>query len=299
MRAEEGLREIDRMPAPDLWPDIRTRMPRGEPPGPRWTRLATIALALAVAAAGLGLVAVAFLGGPEARPVAPASPTPTPTRPAIPTPSPDPENPFPAHSDPWGAPTTLSVTCTDGGIEPLSTEVPAQPDGVHIVVANPGGANALSIHARGPRPVPYWDKTDRIVLRPGGLTRETVLLSPGPVEIGCSRPGVQEPKETVQVTDPDRLWVSDELSCEDTIPYKRTESAPYTHLEMAVRENVHGVLPSDDIVRAGYPEDVSPVASMVVVRDGEPVATIVLIFSEEGWIPLPGEICVSSGIMGA
>ncbi|TMK83217.1 MAG: hypothetical protein E6G44_12210, partial [Actinobacteria bacterium] len=45
------LREADRMAAPDLWPHILTREPRGEPP-PRfpWGQAATIAFAVGVAA---------------------------------------------------------------------------------------------------------------------------------------------------------------------------------------------------------------------------------------------------------
>jgi hypothetical protein len=44
-----------------------------------------------------------------------------------------------------------------------------------------------------------------------------------------------------------------------------------------------------------------PAATLLVVRDGELLATVTLIYidSEDFWIPSTGEICVGSGIMGA
>jgi hypothetical protein len=301
MKAEDRLRELDRIAAPDLWPAIRGRLPSHEPTARPWSSLLTIGLALAVAAAGLGVAAVAFLGGPETQTVAPASPTPT--RPALITPSPNTDSP-PTHSDPWGAPTALSVTCTrePWGIEPLSTEVPAQPDGVHIVVDNAAGATHISSHMRGPPPVPSGDRTLRYSLLdpdPDGFSRLVATWPPGPVEIACEAPGVEQRSETVRVTDPDGQWISAVLSCEKTVPYDRpADRTPYTDLETTVRENVSGLLRSDEVVRAGYPEDVFPAASMVVVRDGDPVAAIIFIYidSEYGWMPGPGEICRGSGI---
>lgn len=302
MRPEDRLGELGRMPAPDLWPEIGSRQPSEEPAGVRRSRLAAVAVGLAVAAAGLGLAAVAFLGDPGPRSVIPASPppSPTPTRPAITPPSPGFEA---SHSDPWGAPTALSVTCTDEGIQLLSAQVPAQPDGVHVVWDNPGGATHLLDHMRGPPPVPSSDRT--LTYRrdpdPDGFTRVVAPWPPGPVEIACEAPGVDQRSETVHVTDPQGLWVSAALACGESVPYKRRESTPYADLESAVRENVDGVLPTDEIVRAGYPQYTFPAASMLVVRDGNPVAVIILpyVFGEDFWIPLSGEICVGSGIMGA
>ena len=74
------LREADRMAAPDLWPHILTREPRGEPP-PRfpWGQAATIAFAVGVAAlAVLVLIRVLPLGG-----VKPGGPSPTRPAPVI------------------------------------------------------------------------------------------------------------------------------------------------------------------------------------------------------------------------
>lgn len=60
------LRRADRMPVPDLWPEIRDRHPRS-PSGPSLgRRLLVAALALAVAGVGVAIVARGFLGGEPA-----------------------------------------------------------------------------------------------------------------------------------------------------------------------------------------------------------------------------------------
>jgi hypothetical protein len=103
------------------------------------------------------------------------------------------------------------------------------------------------------------------------------------------------------VTDPNGLWISDALACEETVPYERPARTPYADLEKAVRESVRGLLPTDEIMRAGYPQDPFPAATMLVVRDGDPVAAILLTYINSKWLwgPFIGEICVGSGIMGA
>jgi hypothetical protein len=301
MKPEDSLRRLGRISAPDLWPDIRRRSPRPEVvPGRPWSRFATIGLALAVAAGGIGLAAAAFLGGREAKPIAGPMGSPTPTRPAMTTPPPDTGGP-PTHSDPWGAPTALSVTCTRDGIELLSTEVPAQPDGVHIITDNPGGARIVHAHLKGPTPVPSSDRSLSVGVRPQGLAREVQGWPPGPVELSCHGQEIDERRETVHVTDPQGLWVSAALACEETVPYERESVIFNVDMVIAVRENVRGVLPTDEIVRAGYPQDPFPAATMLVVRDGDPVAALILPYRGrgKGWYPFIGEICVGSGIMSA
>jgi hypothetical protein len=299
MKPEDGLRRLGRITAPDLWPDIRRRSPRPEVvPGQPWSRFATIGLALAVAAGGIGLAAVAFLSDRGPRPA--TGPSPTPTRPTITAPSPNTDS-WPTHSDPWGAPTALSVTCNKDGIELLSNEAPAQPDGVHVIVDNPGGARIVHAHLKGPIPVPSGDRSLSVGVRAQGVAREIAWWPPGPVELSCHGQGINERRETVHVTDPQGLWVSGALACDETVPYERERVIPSPDMEKAVRESVRGVLPTDEIVRAGYPQDPFPAATMLVVRDGDPVAALILPYvgSEGGWYPFIGEICVGSGIMGA
>jgi hypothetical protein len=302
MSPEDRLRELERIAAPDLWPEIRTRHPSARGPEDLWPRLATIGLALVLAAAGLGVAAVAFLGGPGPGPAATTSPTLTtsPTTSPVTPVTPDIEA---NHSDPWGAPTAVSLTCTRDGIEVLSAEVPAQPDGVHVIVDNPGGARIVHVHLKGPTPVSHPDRSLSVGVRPQGLARDIEAWPPGPVELSCHGHGIDERRETVHVTDPQGFWVSGALACEETVPYNRPAGLTlHADMEAAVRENVRGLLPTDEIVRTGYPQDPLPAVTMLVVRDGDPVAAITLIYAgpeEGGWIPNPGEICVGSGIMGA
>jgi hypothetical protein len=56
---------VDRIPSPDLWPEILDRQPRALGPalGP-WGRLGTVAVAFALAATGIALAARAFLSDP-------------------------------------------------------------------------------------------------------------------------------------------------------------------------------------------------------------------------------------------
>jgi Tol biopolymer transport system component len=70
---EQRFRTLDRLDAPDLWPQAKRRSP-GTRPGPRQRhRLAAAVLAFTVAAAGVGFAIWAFEGGsqpPEPRPAA-------------------------------------------------------------------------------------------------------------------------------------------------------------------------------------------------------------------------------------
>ncbi len=70
---EEQFRTLDRLDAPDVWPDAERRSP-GTRPGPhRRHRLAAVVLAFTVAAAGIGFAIWAFRGRsqlPEPRPAA-------------------------------------------------------------------------------------------------------------------------------------------------------------------------------------------------------------------------------------
>src|SRR6266542_3019965 len=73
---DERLKLLDRIEAPDLWNDVRTRDPRrtGEPPS--WNRAVAVAVAALVAAVGIAVVARAFLGGtpkPSSLPFHPAA----------------------------------------------------------------------------------------------------------------------------------------------------------------------------------------------------------------------------------
>lgn len=82
---ETRFRGLDRVPGPDLWPDIETREPRPMPDGGTGRRVAVAAVALVLAAGGAVVAARAFLGGDRAveRPVRPAELPPAPVDPVV------------------------------------------------------------------------------------------------------------------------------------------------------------------------------------------------------------------------
>jgi DNA-binding beta-propeller fold protein YncE len=74
------FRNLSRVPAPDLWPDIERRTPRPEPVR---SRAMVIGVALVLAGAGVAVVASAFLGDDPRRP-RPAQTAPSPPAPVEP-----------------------------------------------------------------------------------------------------------------------------------------------------------------------------------------------------------------------
>ena len=294
MKPEDRLRDLDLIDPPDQWADIMGRRPRLEPPGHRGARAATIALALAVAAAGIGLAAAAFLWESEPTPPPRLGNVPSSSPGASPAPLPQ-RNP--THSDSWGDPQALNLTCRDGRTVIKSLRVPAQPDGVHILNRNPGGiAGALSIRVRGGEgPVDSYG-----ISLQSGLNRILLSLPPGPVYVRCDGKGFGQDRAQVDVTDPHGFWVSDQLRCDDSQPYDRSnDRMPRPDPFTAIRMDVRGVTAGDGVVRAGYPQDPWPTATMLVIRDGEAVAVNVVVYIwSEGWIVGPGTACPGAGIGG-
>ena len=304
MKPEDRLRDLDLIDPPDQWPDIVGRRPRLEPPGHRGARAATIALALAVAAAGIGLAAVAFLWESEPTPPPRLGNVPSSSPEASPAPFPSPQRNA-THSDPWGDPRALHITCRDGTTVVASLRVPAQPDGVHILVRNPDGS-AKGFHAFLTReqtwPSGHFD--DYRVPLEAGLNRVLLPLPPGPADVRCGGEGYATEQVPIDVRDPRGLWVANELPCEDTVPFvRRADRSAHPDVETAMRIDVPGVRPGDQIVKTGYPADRYPLPgtwTMLVVRDGEPVAAIIVVYadSENVWTVFTGQACAGSGIRG-
>jgi hypothetical protein len=72
----EQFRTLDRLDAPDLWPEAERRQPGTARPHRRQSRLLAAAVALVVAAVGIGLAVRAFTGGSAQRNPEPATSVP-------------------------------------------------------------------------------------------------------------------------------------------------------------------------------------------------------------------------------
>lgn len=301
MKPEDRLRKLDLLRPPDQWTDIVQRRPRPRLPDRAGSRVATIALALAVAAAGVGLAAAAFLGDPE--PIPPqVGDLPTASPEESPAPYPSPER-YRTHSDSWGDPRALHVTCREGKVVVGSTEVPAQPDGVHILVRNPeGSADGFTARLTREGTWPSGYDEDFGARLETGVNRILFALPPGPALVGCWAQGHGAERVEIDVRDPRGWWVPNELACENTIPFVRpVDRGAHPDVETAMRTDVPGVQPGDEIVKTGYPlgRDWPGPWTMLVVRDGEPVASIIVVYVEdEGWVVFTGGACPGSGIQG-
>jgi hypothetical protein len=76
------FRGLDRLSAPDLWPDIERRRPRHPPGGPATHRWLVAAVAILLAAAGIAVAVRAFVA--DRAPQRPAQPVPSPPAPVNP-----------------------------------------------------------------------------------------------------------------------------------------------------------------------------------------------------------------------
>jgi TolB protein len=73
---EREFRTLDRLDAPDLWPEAESRQPGTARPPRRPSRVVAAAVALVVAAVGIGLAVRAFIGGSAQRAPQPATSVP-------------------------------------------------------------------------------------------------------------------------------------------------------------------------------------------------------------------------------
>ena len=73
---EKEFRTLDRLDAPDLWPEAESRQPGTARPPRRPSRAVAAAVALVVAAVGIGLAVRAFIGGSAQRTPQPAASVP-------------------------------------------------------------------------------------------------------------------------------------------------------------------------------------------------------------------------------
>jgi hypothetical protein len=204
--------------------------------------------------------------------------------------------------NPDDAPDVLRVACTPDGIELASTVVQPQPDGVHLEIDNATRQPDTVFHAtllgRDEGRFDSWAV---------GTGPQVFTFPPGTIYARCDEIPVDlsDPAtfEEFVVVDPNGLWASDELACEQAVEAagfrsdgdvpSPTEADP----EQAIREHVPGVLATDEVVPAEYGVR-DDYAWMIVRRDAQTLARFQVVENEQKWQVHFGDTCKGSGIGG-
>ncbi len=165
-------------------------------------------------------------------------------------------------------PDVARIVCTAEGTRLLTPAVRPQPDGVHVMLSQTGGAPATLETDQGggdkPGPKPL-----------------VLILPPGRAHLGCMTMAdwnVDPPRHrgwvTLQVVDQDKQWVDDNTvggTCsQSSIDYAPTAAGdPESQLGRVARRAL-GAGAGDEVERAGYPRQ-RPIEYRLV-RDGSVVA---------------------------
>jgi len=217
--------------------------------------------------------------------------------------SPSPET-APSPTAPGGVSEVLQMTCApDGTPQILTPVVRVQADGLHVVVRDWAGSEAV-IFRQQARPEIAWSSGSN------GLDDEFVtLVRPGETFVGCKGAGasvapspgsgVQSNEAAFTVVDPDHVWVPTDLVCgyKDQWSFhvgtSRATDNGMTPSE-AARALVPGVQMTDVVEPGGYVAAKSEADVVRVVRDGEVVAWM-MAHSQAAW-SFDGYACPGSGI---
>lgn len=188
----------------------------------------------------------------------------------------------------------LHVTCGGGSISLDAMSVAAQAAGVHVVVENTSGDPLFFQLA--PERLGPWGGTE---VQPG-ITEIALQAPPGTLTVRCWTEGSPADEIAVDVLDPEGLFVPFTLTCPsepelaNTISvaaWKGSEPAPEP-VEF-VRSRVEGLLPSDIVERAGWPEAPNP--AVRVARDGAVVGSFELHLESGEW-GMGGTWCPGIGL---
>ena len=203
----------------------------------------------------------------------------------------DESSPEPAAAPEPPAPLTAVVTCGPDGAVVETPAVAARRDGVHVEIRNESRAERV-VHVQSAGSVQGEGF-------PAGTYTRIWALPPGPATVTCDEPAGDPGEQdgaAFEVVDPEGLWVSTELDCDEVsvampdyeagTPGRKGEPAD------VVRSGTDLPLEESDVVEpGGYPGTVdSPVVR--VVRDGRVVATVTLMPTEDGgWLVATATTC--------
>jgi hypothetical protein len=187
----------------------------------------------------------------------------------------------------------LRVACEPEGAVVLTPSVAARPDGLQIVPTGVPDDFSIGVFSTGEPGTSWWSGSDGV---DDAFLRE---VPPGDLTVVCYRTGTDnlEPEQlydsgtSAVLEDPHGYFVSYELSC---LSESHVTLALHSYASIedpadleAASALLLGVLPDDQIERAGYPESRGYVR---IVRSGDVVAWL------QVGAPVHGAACSSSGI---
>ncbi len=190
-------------------------------------------------------------------------------------------------SEPPVLPETAKVVCRSGDAPSVETpSVKPQADGVHVQFVNET-SKELSTS------IEHAEDGGMGTSAPMGTSSQIVDLGPGTFSVACydgyTEDGSEVPRASVEVVDPDGIWVSTRLTCTEqfsqVLDYIQGASGETTDPLEAARKGVEGfqLEPDDVFERAGYPD--TDTVRVRAVRDGEPIAVVDLIDDGTGkWL---------------
>lgn len=189
-------------------------------------------------------------------------------------------------------PSVAVVECLrDGSTEVRTPQVLVQPDGVHLRVVNHLD-EAASLNGWGMDVDP-------------GPSRHVSGVAPGTVETACwpfsdHGSGIEPSTHSIEILDPDSTFVDGEVQCAGqamswvadhfTAPDPQAGRVPLHVARSALR----GLEDDDEIGYSGYPSAEDP--SVIVVRDGEVVASLGFARFDGEWSSPGGTICADTDI---
>ncbi len=228
------------------------------------------ATAVAIISAGCVTAGSASISTPDASASPPFSPVvdPNPSPPFSPFVDPNPSPPFspvidPYPSPPFGETTVLTITC-DGTAATLNAST---------VRALPGGVQVRSIAIDGaPAVVDVSAGTHGTIASIRGAA--ALVLAPGSYTVTCFDPWAEERHPVpFDVSDPDALWMTSEVSCTGGSGTAGSADAPPAPpaAAMAFLRTTVQLQPGEIMEPAGYPK--APSGWIRLVRDGQVVAS--------------------------
>jgi hypothetical protein len=187
------------------------------------------------------------------------------------------------------APRVAQFVCEEDGTRALTPFVQATSVGIHIEIDNEAGARQFYL-----RSTAQPDQNQGGKLEAGGVTELTTTMPPGGLAIGCFGRGADIPYSEVTsdfaeitIVDPDDLWIPPELPCagyeEEQERYVDGQAKGFVpeDADDLVRSTVPWIVPTDHIIRPGYPETQWHAEFRHVVRNGTPIASA-SVFQEHG-----------------